>query len=75
MAFTSQRGTVLVYFIDLTSVQPLVVTAYFREMTIAQLKWKENETQLFAGDLKGNVFLVNLKNFLVNLLNNVDFQF
>lgn len=67
IAFTTQKGTILVYVIDLTAVQPVVVSSYYREMCITQLKWKQNECQLFFGDMKGNVFLVNLNNFLVSL--------
>lgn len=66
IAFTTQKGTILVYVIDLTTVQPVVISSYYREMTVTQLKWKQNECQLFLGDMKGNVFLANLNNFLVS---------
>lgn len=46
--------------------QPTVFTAFYREMTITELKWRQNECQIFFGDVKGNVFLVNLNNFLVS---------
>lgn len=65
IAFTTQKGTILVYVIDLSAIQPVVVSSYYREMSITQLKWKQNECQLFFGDMKGNVFLVNLNHFLV----------
>lgn len=67
MAYTSHKGTILVYVIDLEgNAQPSTLFTYYREMTITQLKWRQNESQLFVGDLKGNVFLVNLNNFLVS---------
>lgn len=68
VAFASQKGTILLYVIDLTSMQPTVLTAFYREMTVTELKWRQNECQIFFGDVKGNVFLVNLNNFLVNEL-------
>lgn len=67
IAFTTHKGTVLVYVIDLTTVQPVVISSYYREMNVTQLKWKQNECQLFLGDMKGNVFLANLNNFLVSI--------
>lgn len=67
IAFTTQKGNVLVYAIDLTTVQPMVISSYYREMTVTQLIWKQNECQLFLGDMKGNVFLANLNNFLVRI--------
>lgn len=67
VAYSSHKGTMLVYVIDLESnAQPTILSTYYREMIITQLSWRQNESQLFAGDLKGNVFLVNLNNFLVS---------
>lgn len=54
------------HVIDLTAIQPQVISSYYREMTITELIWKQNECQLFFGELKGNVFVVNLNNFLVS---------
>lgn len=70
VAYCSHKGTILVYVIDLDgNAQPTILSTYYREMTITQLKWRQNESQLFAGDMKGNVFLVNLNNFLVSRVN------
>lgn len=66
IAFTSQKGTIHVHKIDFTTIQPVIVSSYFHEMNITQIVWKRNENQLFIGDLKGNVFLLNLNNFLVS---------
>lgn len=68
VAYITHKGTILVYVIDLEgNAQPTIFSTYYREMTITQLKWRQNESQLFVGDLKGNVFLVNLNNFLVSV--------
>lgn len=66
VAFSSQKGTILVYAIDLLAVRPHVLSSYYREMSITELIWKHNECQLYFGELKGNVFVVNLNNFLVS---------
>lgn len=60
----------MVYNIDFQAIQPHVVTSYYRETAVTCLQWKKNECQFFYGDKKGNVFLVNLNNFLVNLFGN-----
>lgn len=67
VAYSSQKGTILVYVIDSENdAQPTILSTYYREMKITQLHWRKNESQLFVGDLTGNVFLVNLNNFLVS---------
>lgn len=67
VAFSSQKGTILVYVVDLTATEPQVVNSHYRDTTITCLHWKQNECQFFYGDKKGNVFLVNLNVFLVRL--------
>lgn len=65
VAFTTQKGSIHIYVIDLTTVQPTILSSHYHEMLITQIQWKQNEKQLFLGDVKGNVFLVNLNIFLV----------
>lgn len=71
VAFTTQKGSIHIYVIDLTTVQPTILSSHYHyhEMNITQIKWKQNEKQLFLGDVKGNVFLVNLNIFLVSSMN------
>lgn len=69
VAFTTQKGSIHIYVIDLTTVQPTILSSHYHEMIITQIKWKQNEKQLFLGDVKGNVFLVNLNIFLVSWMN------
>lgn len=54
------------YVIDLSTAQPIVVQTFHREMSITQLKWRQNECQFFVGDTSGNVYQVNLNIFLVS---------
>lgn len=68
IGFTTQRGAINVYIIDFTTLQPVISSYYIHEMNITQIKWKQNENQLYFGDMKGNVFLVNLNNFLVIMI-------
>lgn len=73
IGFTTQRGAINVYIIDFTILQPIISSYYIHEMNITQIKWKQNENQLYFGDMKGNVFLVNLNNFLVRFFVSVLF--
>lgn len=66
VAFTTQKGSIHIYVVDLTAVQPTILSSHYQDMIITQIKWKQNEKQLFLGDVKGNVFLVNLNIFLVS---------
>lgn len=64
IAFSTQSN-IHIYVIDLKAIQPVIFSSYYHEMIITQIRWKKNENQLFLGDIKGNVFLVNLNCFLV----------
>lgn len=66
IAFTTHKGSIHIYVIDLTTVQPTILSSHYHEMNITQIQWKLNEKQLFLGDVKGNVYLVNLNLFLVS---------
>lgn len=66
IAYSSQRGTILVYAIDLGAAEPQVVHSHYRDTMVTCMHWKQNECQLFYGDKKGNVLLVNLNVFLVS---------
>lgn len=65
VAFCSQKGTILLYVVDFTATEPQVVQSHYRDTAVTCLQWKQNESQFFYGDKKGNVFLVNLNVFLV----------
>lgn len=69
VAFTTQKGTVLVYVIDFKQIQPVFCSSYYHEMKVTQIRWKKNESQFYLGDFKGTVFLVNLNIFLVSFQN------
>ncbi|XP_055307235.1 BLOC-2 complex member HPS5 homolog isoform X2 [Sitodiplosis mosellana] len=64
ICFTTQRGAINVYILNFSTLQPIISSYYLHEMNITQIKWKQNENQIYFGDIKGNVFLVNLNNFL-----------
>lgn len=65
IAFTTKKGSILIYIIDLTQIRPVICSSYCHEMEITQIRWKKNESQLYLGDFNGTVFLVNLNIFLV----------
>lgn len=65
VSFSTIKGTICVYVINLAASYPQIVTAHYEEATVTCLHWKRNEEQVFYGDNKGNVFLVNLTSFLV----------
>lgn len=65
VTFSTVKGTICVYVIDLAAAYPQIVTAHYADTLVTCLHWRRNEEQLFYGDQKGNVFLVNLTSFLV----------
>lgn len=54
IAFTTQKGVLHIYRIDLTTVQP-PSSSYYHQTNITQIKWKHDENQVFFGDMKGSV--------------------
>lgn len=67
VAFATAKGTICVYVIDLAAAYPQIVTAHYADAMVTCLHWRRNEEQLFYGDQKGNVLLVNLTSFLVSM--------
>lgn len=65
VTFSTVKGTICVYVIDLTAAYPQIVTAHYEDTQVTCLHWRRSEEQLFYGDQKGNVFVVNLTSFLV----------
>ncbi|XP_031635331.1 Hermansky-Pudlak syndrome 5 protein homolog [Contarinia nasturtii] len=61
---TPNMCAIHIYVRDYTAVKPIVISSYYHQTNITQIKWSRNENQLFFGDVKGTVFLVNLNNFL-----------
>lgn len=70
VAYTTHKGTIQIYSIDLKSSQPVIFTSYYHEISITQIKWRQHETQLILGDDKGRVHLVHLNNAMVNTFSN-----
>lgn len=66
VTFSTVKGTICVYVIDLTASYPQIVTAHYKDALVTCLQWKRNEEQLFYGDHQGNVYVVNLTSFLVS---------
>lgn len=66
VTFATVKGTICVYVIDLQAAYPQIVTAHYEDTTVSCLHWRRSEEQLFYGDQRGNVFLVNLTSFLVS---------
>lgn len=73
ISFTTQRGIILNYTINLKAIQPVIYkTSCNSETNITQIIWRDNEHQLFFGDTKGQVFLINLvkfKNWIIEIKN------
>lgn len=67
VTFSTVKGTICVYVIDLAAAYPQIVTAHYKDALVTCLQWKRNEEQLFYGDHQGNVFVVNLTSFLVSI--------
>lgn len=67
VTFSTVKGTICVYVIDLAAAYPQIVTAHYEDTLVTCLHWRRNKEQLFYGDNKGNVFLVNLTSFLVGV--------
>lgn len=63
------------YVIDLAASYPQIVTAHYEDTTVTCLQWKRNEEQIYYGDQRGNVFVVNLTSFLVSLLFILKFRY
>lgn len=68
VVFSTIKGTICVYVINLEASYPQIVTAHYEDTTVTTLHWKRNEEQVFYGDNKGNVLLVNLTSFLVRII-------
>lgn len=68
VVFSTIKGTICVYVINLEASYPQIVTAHYEDTLVTAIHWKRNEEQLFYGDNKGNVLLVNLTSFLVSFL-------
>lgn len=64
IALTTEKGTISIYVIDLTSSQPNFSSYYLESIT--QIKWRQTEAQIILGDTKGQVFLVNLTHSMVS---------
>lgn len=65
VSFSTVKGTICVYVINLVASYPQIVTAHYEDTSVSCLHWKRTEEQLYYGDNKGIVYLVNLTSFLV----------
>lgn len=66
LAFANARGTIGVTELVSQSSYSQIVSAQLEETIATCFFWKDNDKELYLGDDKGNVSLVNLSFFMVS---------